>query len=86
MRASSPRPGRLFAWIGLVLAILVGGYAYLGWAMSASFSVADPAQLPSYRTAGWVYLGLIGLSVVAALAAVVYLIRSRRSLASPPST
>ena len=45
--------------------------------MAGSFSVANPAQAASHRTAAWVYLGLIGLSIVVALAAVAYLIRGR---------
>jgi hypothetical protein len=46
--------------------------------MVGSFTVSNPERLASYRTAAWVYLGLMTTALVTAAGAAVYLVRGRR--------
>jgi hypothetical protein len=75
----TPRRSRLLAWIALAVALLVAGYSCLAYVMLGSFSVAGPART-TVQTAAWIYLGLMGLSVVAAIAAIVFLARRRSNV------
>ncbi len=84
-RATSRRRARLWIWLTIALAILVAGFSCISHTMLGSFSVADPERRVGYRTAAWVYIALIALSIVAAIVATSVLVRDRRRTDSAAS-
>jgi hypothetical protein len=68
---------RRIAWFALFGGLLVLAYSYLGYVMVGSFAVASAQGVTDYRTAAWMYLGLMATALVTAIGAVVYLLRSR---------
>jgi heme A synthase len=72
-----PPRSRWSAWLALALGVLGGTYSALGLAMVSSFSQS--------RTAAWIYLGALFLTILLALAAVVFLVRARRRSAIDPN-
>jgi len=62
--------------------VLGAVFGYSGYAMQASFSVADPSGAPSRNPATMLYLTVAGLSLLVAAAAGVMLILRARERAS----
>jgi hypothetical protein len=69
---------RWLPWLVLVASLLGAAYAASGYAMAASFSVANPERQAHWRTAAPLYAAGVVVGLVAALAASVHLLRTRR--------
>jgi hypothetical protein len=82
----SSRAFRIFSWLALVSAVLVGFYSCSGYVMVGSFSVSNPENLESYRRASQVYLVLMGMSLTVGIAAAVVLVRGARGRARADAT
>ena len=65
----TPRARRLWLWLALLAAVLLGVYSYLGVVMAGTFSRS--------RTAMYIYLALTVLSVATAATAGILLWRRR---------
>ena len=64
------------AWLVLAFALVAGVYSFLGIAMVGSLYGARPQT--QYRTAAYIYLGVLIVTILVAIGAVVWLVRSAR--------
>ena len=71
------RQQRLLAAIGLVVALVVGGYCLVGVLMAGAATQSNPANVESYRVSAWVYLSGMSASIAAAVVAFAFLMRRR---------
>jgi hypothetical protein len=69
------------AWLVLAVAVLGGTYSFLGLAMLSSlYSARAHSQ---YRTAAWIYLGVLAVMILLGLGAITLLIRAYRKRQQP---
>ena len=78
MRA--PR-SRWLPWLALALAVAGVAYSVLGLAMTTSFYAARPVA--QHRIAAYIYLAALGVAMLVAAGAIVFLFKTRRTVTAP---
>lgn len=73
-----PEPRRRWLpWLVLVMSLLVAAYCFSGYAMAASFSVANPERLEHWRSMAMLYIGGTIGGLLITLGTVISLVRQR---------
>jgi hypothetical protein len=67
---------RPYAWMGIVVSLLAGIYAFTGVLMAGSMSVAYPDE--HCRRCALMWMSAVGASFIIATASIVVLVRTRR--------